>query len=791
MGSSTRCNFQDKSQTGKLIAEFRGSWHPPAAMKQTKISNRSFAGRLLPASADRITSGGTLFSEGLISPRRPGADRSPAMAWRLSLFPVVPGFAQKLPDSDSKLETYFSKMRHCSSQPTSARKPSGVKPVTYNQLYRARNEGRLAELHLTAGQLSAIRSKKGSTGLHLLARSGLLDQIHSGATAGQLQAVTDQHGRSALEVAVFNCLKQVKGGIQLTAGQLAAMVSHDGFTGLHAILVDEAYELVMGGITVEDLNGLRDDGSTPALLMVAADGHLDRIKGGVTANQLLAVKDATGETGLQVAARSGCLGQIKGGLSAEQMALIQEHISTSSPTAAANAAKIKKDRNATKPAAKLIGSFDSQGVAPQWLPPIPVTVLNDGQVYEFSHCKFYDASWQAEFLKKLAAQRRRGNGQFSVESISRFQPPAYLTHAGRLTARPDWKQGTLTLKIRFGSADIGVDAMFSTGNPGGLAGLQKFATKHQRHLKAGRSFATMSGCNEPMLVVITRSDFDEEAQDELLNWCWLASAQFLAEFIKSDRIRLYGRNYKKVPTGQKSYWTDIGAWAEQRRRITGKEPFQVNVTSQSKDPKFRELSPMFMGPVECYREAGRLVTAINLEVAWQYSKVFSQVHEHGKLVDVSGKFITTDDRGKQVPSAEWFRWRDAAYTNPRFAHTHPEFAAHKKFVRYPFPKGSQKARSQVAFWYWDGEVINASQARQKIYATLYRREVVKTAAFQRLREIYQRGDDLQIFDKDGYDWLQLGMTPADCLADAHSFGHGLVIHLLLAGINPTKLITTK
>ena len=167
------------------------------------------------------------------------------------------------------------------------------------------------------------------------------------------------------------------------------------------------------------------------------------------------------------------------------------------------------------------------------------------------------------------------------------------------------------------------------------------------------------------------------------------------------------------------------------------------------------------------------------------------MNENGKLVDVSGKFITTDARGNQVPSAEWFRWRDAAYTNPRFAHTHPEFAAHKKLVRYPFPKGSPTARSQVAFWYWDGEILDASQARQKIYATLYRREVVKTAAFQRLREIYRRGDDLQIFDKDGYDWLHLGMTPADCLADAHSFGHGLVIHLLLAGINPTKLTTTK
>jgi hypothetical protein len=49
---------------------------------------------------------------------------------------------------------------------------------------------------------------------------------------------------------------------------------------------------------------------------------------------------------------------------------------------------------------------------------------------------------------------------------------------------------------------------------------------------------------------------------------------------------------------------------------------------------------------------------------------------------------------------------------------------------------------------------------------------------------------LKIFDRDGYDWVDLRMTPADCVKDPnHSFGHGMVIAFLLQNIDPTKLVT--
>jgi hypothetical protein len=249
-----------------------------------------------------------------------------------------------------------------------------------------------------------------------------------------------------------------------------------------------------------------------------------------------------------------------------------------------------------------------------------------------------------------------------------------------------------------------------------------------------------------------------------------------------NEIRLYGKNRKHVADGKRCYWTDIAAWNLNRQNLTGREPVRVNVTSKGKLPEFAGLSPMHIGPVACYLENGKPVTAVNLEVTWQYSKVYSHIiGEAGKLVDVRETFLTTG--GKPAPTAEWFRWRDAAFSNPKFDHRHPEFAAHKKLVRRAFPKGSQ-----VAWWYWDGQLLEAVQARRQIYARLYERHVRSLPGFRALRKIVARGDDLRIYDFDGYDWQALRLSPADCVRDLnHSFGHGMVLALLLQGIRPSQL----
>lgn len=271
----------------------------------------------------------------------------------------------------------------------------------------------------------------------------------------------------------------------------------------------------------------------------------------------------------------------------------------------------------------------------------------------------------------------------------------------------------------------------------------------------------------------------------------------------NPQIHLYGRkNEKDVPDGERCYWTDFEKWTAERKAITGSKPFYANVTSDSTDPFFRELSPMLIGPVDCYHEKRgkkwKSVTAVSVEVAWQFSKVYREViDETGKPQDVSKRFITTDADGKQFPSEAWFAWRDAAYNNPCYRHDHPEFEkkqpngkTNKMLVRHPFPTGSK-----IAFWYWGGKILDSVQARQHIYATLYAEHIVKMRGFKLLREAFTSRDgkpgcDLRIFDRDGYDWasLRMPMTPEDCVRAEHSFGHGMVIAFLLKGIDPTNIL---
>ncbi len=251
-----------------------------------------------------------------------------------------------------------------------------------------------------------------------------------------------------------------------------------------------------------------------------------------------------------------------------------------------------------------------------------------------------------------------------------------------------------------------------------------------------------------------------------------------------NQIRLYGKNRKHVAAGKTCYWSDIGQWQSHRQQLTGSEPIRVNVTSKSADPVFAQLSPMRLGPVRCYEENGRPVTSVNLEVAWQYSKIYSHViDDTGNLVDVRDRFLTTDERGNPTPTDEWFRWRDEAFNNPKFDHRHPNFKSNKKLVRRAFPKGSR-----VAWWYWDGKLLNAIEARQQIYARLYERLVSQQRGYQSLRRLVKQGHDLALYDFDGYDWQALDRSPADCVRDLnHSFGHGMVLALLLQGVHASKL----
>ena len=126
----------------------------------------------------------------------------------------------------------------------------------------------------------------------------------------------------------------------------------------------------------------------------------------------------------------------------------------------------------------------------------------------------------------------------------------------------------------------------------------------------------------------------------------------------------------------------------------------INTTSRSLTWS-RGLSPFFCGPINLYDN----YTSINVENAWQYSKVYAHL-DH------------IDDNGN--PTASYFKWAQNGWNSV-------------KADRYPMGKGVFPK-----FSYWAGEKLGYVDARKKIYIPLYSEAVKKTFAFKKLLEIYKQ-----------------------------------------------------
>jgi hypothetical protein len=88
-----------------------------------------------------------------------------------------------------------------------------------------------------------------------------------------------------------------------------------------------------------------------------------------------------------------------------------------------------------------------------------------------------------------------------------------------------------------------------------------------------------------------------------------------------------------------------------------------------------------------------------------------------------------------------------------------------------------------AFSYWNGKKYKYVDARIEIYAPLYASMVVQTAAFQKLKKIYEEHNgNICLWDFDGYDHFKYGMTLEDALyEEKKKMGHGFVLMMLLKG----------
>ena len=166
------------------------------------------------------------------------------------------------------------------------------------------------------------------------------------------------------------------------------------------------------------------------------------------------------------------------------------------------------------------------------------------------------------------------------------------------------------------------------------------------------------------------------------------------------------------------------------------KPVVIDTTSNSGE--YRDLSP-FVLPAP---------PAKNFENLWQYSKVYK-------------KFIMPIDG---YPDASWYKWRDVGYNNSRA-------------IRYPMGKGAIPEYS-----FWDGEKLDYIQARKKIYAPEYAKNVIETLAFKRLKHIYQDcyNTELLLLDYDAYDHIKLGMSLIDVINNPkRKMGHAFVLVMML------------
>jgi len=171
----------------------------------------------------------------------------------------------------------------------------------------------------------------------------------------------------------------------------------------------------------------------------------------------------------------------------------------------------------------------------------------------------------------------------------------------------------------------------------------------------------------------------------------------------------------------------------------------INTTSSCKGMG-RKFSPFLLGPVDMYKNA---VTprAMNVENAWQFSKVYK------RHIDGNGD-----------PTNDYFIWAKKGWEDKR---------AH----RYPMGKG---AKPEYALW--AGEKLDYISSRKKIYFPLYAKAVMKTDAFKILRQGYEDGNEIILWDYDGYDYLSMGMTLRDVLNNPNRpMGHAFVIAALLEG----------
>lgn len=156
----------------------------------------------------------------------------------------------------------------------------------------------------------------------------------------------------------------------------------------------------------------------------------------------------------------------------------------------------------------------------------------------------------------------------------------------------------------------------------------------------------------------------------------------------------------------------------------------------------KEFSPFFLGPVELYDG----YVAQNLENGYQFAKVYP-IHNFDEW-----------------PDASYYEWAKEGWNN-------------KKPIKYPFG-----AWNECLYHWWAGKKLNRLEAQNTIFLPLFKKAVMKTEAFKKLKELYDKNENVVLLDFEGYnhrfmelDWAGVANHPS------WAVGQGFGLCMILEG----------
>ncbi len=169
----------------------------------------------------------------------------------------------------------------------------------------------------------------------------------------------------------------------------------------------------------------------------------------------------------------------------------------------------------------------------------------------------------------------------------------------------------------------------------------------------------------------------------------------------------------------------------------------MDVTSRS-NTWGKHFSPFNLGPVDLYDGHW----AYNIENAFQFSRVYAE-------------YSTVDE----LPAQHYWEWAKKGWQNP-----HP--------IKYPLGVWSKHL-----YHWWQNKKLTNLEAQNQIFLPLYKKAVIKSTAFQRLKEMYESSkEDIYLIDFEGYNHRYLEKSWDQVVNDIdRPVGQAFALCMLLEG----------